>query len=748
MQLTRLTRLFWFMVLFLAAGWGGPVLAQVPTGASATVRSDQVSARLLAHAPDGVPTGDAAAGGGAARIWLGLQLEHAPQWHTYWKNTGDSGLPTELDWELPDGVQVGEVQWPVPQKLRVGDLANYGYEDTVLLPVPLIVTPQYKPPLLADSMEIGLHASWLVCRQECIPQDGQFRLKLPLRGSTALYGSEFEAAFAAQPTQVDGEQHVTVRDDGKRVTIRVSGLPQALQGRTLELFPETPEVLVAAAVQAEEPAAHTWTQRWEGGAWVADYPVSPYRAESPEHLPLVLAAGRSGWRVDAAVSGGWPAVEEATAALVAPGSPAPAAPLVASPRAGSAAGLQGVPAAVFAWALLGALIGGLILNLMPCVFPILAIKVLGFAQQGRNRAAHRADGLAYTAGVVVSFLALGGLMLLLRAAGHQLGWGFQLQSPAVVALLAVLFVVIGLNLSGVFAFGTFVPSRMATYQARQPLLNAGLTGVLAVAVASPCTAPFMGAALGLAIALPAWQALAIFAAIGLGMALPYLAASWVPAVARALPRPGSWMDTFKKFMAFPMFGTAVWLLWVLGQQTGIDGAAALLALLVTLALVLWALGQAGRARWITLVPALALAAFLVPGLAPHVVAPMPALATAGSAPADGRWQPWSAERMDALLAQGQPVFVDFTAAWCVTCQYNKKNTLSKPEVLAALDAANVQTLRADWTRRDPAIGDAIQALGRSGVPVYLLQAPGQPPVVLAELLTVEEVTHALAQLPS
>lgn len=402
-----------------------------------------------------------------------------------------------------------------------------------------------------------------------------------------------------------------------------------------------------------------------------------------------------------------------------------------------------VPGATFIWALLGALVGGVILNLMPCVFPVLAIKVLGFASHGGHRAAHRADGLAYTAGVVLSFAVLGGAMLLLRAAGHQLGWGFQLQSPAVVALLAVLFVVIGLNLAGVFEFGTFAPSNWATYQARRPVLNAGLTGVLAVAVASPCTAPFMGAALGLAIGLPAMQALAIFAAIGVGMALPYLVASWVPAFARALPRPGAWMDTFKKFMAFPMFGTAVWLLWVLGQQTGINGAAALLALLLTLAFALWAFGLAGRARWVSGAVAGVLAAFLVPALLPHVTTPVPLVEQAS---ADGRWQPWSAARASSLLAQGQPVFVDFTAAWCITCQYNKRSTLSQPEVLQAFDAAGVQTLRADWTRQDPAIGAAIQALGRSGVPVYLLQAPGKTPVILAEILTPALVIDAVAQL--
>ncbi len=396
-----------------------------------------------------------------------------------------------------------------------------------------------------------------------------------------------------------------------------------------------------------------------------------------------------------------------------------------------------------------ALVGGLLLNLMPCVFPVLAIKVLGFARHADDRRAHRVSGLAYTAGVLLSFLALGALMLALRAAGQQLGWGFQLQSPAVVTALVVLFTVLGLNLAGVFEFGRFIPSGLASLEARHPVVNAFLSGMLAVAVASPCTAPFMGASLGLAIGLPAWQALSVFGAIGLGMALPYLAASWLPQVARLLPRPGAWLDVFKKFMAFPMFGTAVWLLWVLGQQRGVDGAGALLALLVLLALLLWAFGLRGRARWAVGALSVAAGALLLPALGPYVLRPLaePAPgAAAGPADAGARWAAWSPAAVQAALDAGRPVFVDFTAAWCVTCQYNKKTTLADAGVLAAFDAAGVQTLRADWTRRDPRISAELTRLGRSGVPVYLLQAPGKPPLVLSEILSVADVRQALSQL--
>ena len=733
-------------IFIAASAWWTCAAAQNNTQ-SEVVRTDQVQAKLLAHAPQGVPVGqtpDAAAG---QPVWVGLQITHAPEWHTYWKNAGDSGMPTELQWTLPPGVMAGDIAWPLPKKIPIGHLANYGYEGTVLLPVPLIITPEYKPGVLADALDVKLKATWLVCRKECIPQDGEFALKIPLRSSTALNGAAFDAALKSQPADVAGAHQVALKDDGKRLAVRVAGLPADVRGQPLELFPESPGVVVTAATPAKpgEPVgARSWSQHWDGDVWTADVPVSPERADSPEKMTLVLVAGERGWRAEAPVAGAWPAL-----ALPAGVSPALEAALKANANAGAnappPAAPTAVPATTFVWALLGALIGGLVLNLMPCVFPVLAIKVLGFTQHADDRRAHRTSGLAYTAGVVLSFLALGALLLALRAAGQQLGWGFQLQSPAVVAALTVLFTVIGLNLAGVFEFGSFLPSRLATLEARNPVANSFLTGMLAVAVASPCTAPFMGASLGLAVGLPAVQALLIFAAIGLGMALPYLAASWWPAVARLLPKPGAWMDTFKKFMAFPMFGTAVWLLWVLGQQTGIDGAGALLALLVVLALVLWALGLTGRTRIVLASFSIAAGALLASAIGPNVIKMAEAATPVAETPG-ARWQPWSAERVQTALGAGQPVFVDFTAAWCVTCQYNKKTTLASAEVLSAMDAAKVQTFRADWTRRDAAITAELQKLGRSGVPVYVLQAPGQAPVVFSEILSATEVKDALGRL--
>ncbi|MEZ5718129.1 MAG: thioredoxin family protein [Burkholderiaceae bacterium] len=723
--------------LFFIAASAGWTIANAQFGnkpalaTGSVVSTPQVRAELVAHAPEGLTPGQT--------VWVGLWLTHQKDWHTYWKNPGDSGLPTELTWELPPGLDVGETAWPVPRLIRIGKLANYGYDGQVLLAAPLQVPASFKPPPGGQGqVDIRLRATWLACRVECIPEEGSFVLQLPVRSSTAMHSALFAQAQGAQPQPLQGQSHVTV--DGERLQLRVTGLPASVHGQPLEVFAETPAVLVPAAVPGQD-----WTQAWQGGTWTASLPLSPERGASPAHLPLVLAPeGRSagdtpqGWHTVAAVEGQWSRAAPLTGV-----SPALAAALAANQNTPPAPAASG---GALLTALLGGLMGGLLLNLMPCVFPVLAIKVMGFARHGSHQRAQRLGGLAYTLGVVLSFLALGGLLLALRAAGEQLGWGFQLQSPAVVAVLALLFTLIGLNLSGVFEFGQFVPGRLATLQARHPAGDAFLTGVLAVAIASPCTAPFMGAALGFAIDMPAPQALAVFAALGIGMALPYLLAAWVPAVAGWLPRPGAWMDTFRRAMAFPMFATVVWLVWVLGQQSGIDGAGALLALLVVGSSVVWALTLRGRTRVVMVSVLIAFTAWLASAIGTHITQPLDTPAQVANTPGAAHWQAWSAERVAELGAAGKPVFVDFTAAWCVTCQYNKRNALADADVLADFARHGVTLLRADWTRRDSAITAALAALGRNGVPVYVLMAPGRAPLVLTEILSVSELRAALATL--
>ena len=720
-----------------------PAAAQLASKTGAVVTTPHVRAELVAHAPDGVTPG--------APVWVGLQITHQPEWHTYWKNAGDSGLPTELTWTLPAGVSTGEIAWPVPKKIAVGSLANYGYENTVLLPVPLEVSTLYKPPMAlaggTPAMDVRLKASWLVCRKECIPEEGEFTLSLPLQGSTALHKAEFDAAQAAQPQPLAKPGAIEV--NGNNLQVKLEGLPAAVQGKTLAFFPETPEVIRTAAVSGKD-----WTQSWQGGTWTATLPLADQRSASPTVMPVVVALAEAdrqpgqpvAWRVEAPVAGNWPAAATTARAEVSPALQAALAANAANAvsAAASSTELPAQPAGTFAMALLGALLGGLLLNLMPCVFPILAIKVLGFARQAGNASAHRKAGLAYTSGVMLSFLALGGAMLALRAAGAQLGWGFQLQSPGVVAALAGLFTLIGLNLVGVFEFGRAAPSSVCSAQAKHPLANDFLSGVLAVVIASPCTAPFMGVSLGFAIGLPAAQALMLFAALGLGLSLPYLVAGFVPAIAHLLPKPGPWMGTLRRLLAFPMFATVAWLVWILGQQSGIDGAGTLLALLVCMAAIVWAFTLRGRTRFVIATVLIAFTALLTGAIGRNVLQVVEPAKLAGAA--NQRWQPWSAERVSEISGTGQPVFIDFTAAWCVTCQYNKKSTLADAEVLADFDAKKVAMLRADWTRRDPAITAALTALGRSGVPVYVLQAPGKAPVVLTEILGKDEVRAALAAL--
>jgi thiol:disulfide interchange protein DsbD len=711
----------WLPALLLAVASGllpGIAAAQVGP-ASAVVKTDEVRAELVAHAPDGIAPG--------RTVWLGLLIDHANEWHTYWKNPGDSGLPTTMTWQLPAGLTAGEIAWPTPKRLPVGPLVNYGYDGRLLLPVPVTVTSEFRP----GTQTIRLQAQWLVCRDVCIPQQGEFTLALPDAASTARHGAQFEAAWAAQPKEAENARaRAELVDGAKALRVAIDELPAALRGKPLAFFAEVPGVIEHAA----KVDGH-----WNGARWQADVPISPQRFESPQRMHAVLTAPGDpvGIRVELPISGAWPA-------LTPPGyagsdsARADAGVAVATPAPPPASGMS------FGLALLFAFAGGSLLNLMPCVFPILSLKVLGFAGHAHSRRTLAGGGMAYAVGVVLSFVALAGVLLALRAAGEQIGWGFQLQSPGVVATLAVLFTLIGLNLAGLFEFGSVLPSSVASMRLRHPLADSFLTGVLAVAVASPCTAPFMGAALGAAFTLPAAQALILFAALGLGMALPYLVMSLWPAVARAMPKPGAWMATFKTAMAFPMLATVIWLVWVLGQQTSIDGAAALLAVLLALAFALWAWGRvdsprAARAAW-SAAGALLLALALTWAL--------PTWREAQAAPsaqaAGERWQVWSAERVAQLNAEGRTVLVDFTAAWCVTCQVNKRTTLSDRQLLADLDAERVVLMRADWTRRDAAISTELARLGRNGVPVYAIYRPGQDqPTLLPELLTVSLLREAL-----
>lgn len=729
MHMLVIRLLFWLVIVSSGAGiaW-----AQLMVSAkSAVVSTPQVRAELVAHAPDGVQTGKT--------FWLGLQLQHAREWHTYWRNPGDSGLPTQLEFILPPGLEVGPVIWPLPKKLSAGTLTNYGFDGDALLAVAVKVTSAYRAPSNGQ-LPVQLHANWLVCRLECIPQEGDFALQLPTQSSFANHAKAFTSLIEQQATQLATPQKAA-RFDGDFLVAAVEGLPAAWVGQKLSIFPTEPELLESSTDQ------HALAeQSWQGSTWSVRLPVSTARNDSPTKLGWLLVSqvtgeSRQGVELVLPVSGAWPSPTVKAYAEVS-----------ASKLASTATPSANIDGAFgFILALAGALLGGLILNAMPCVLPILAIKVLGFAQHGASKHLRRLTGVAYTVGVVASFLALGSAVLVLRTMGEQLGWGFQLQTPAVVAALAVLFTLIALNLWDVFSLGNVLPTNLASLQSRHPVVDALLSGVLAVAVASPCTAPFMGASLGVAMTMPTWQALSVFACMGLGLAMPFLLASWVPAVAQALPKPGMWMVNLRHALAFPMLATVIWLLWVFGLQTSVTQVMLLLGGLLVVALTVWAcrfrtaLARAIQVSGLLAIVWIGLEVLASPSATPQTQAPSTTVRTATQASGD-LWQHWTATAVQTELAQGRAVFVDFTAAWCVTCQINKQTTLNQPELLADFAAKQVRLMRADWTRRDPAISRALAELGRSGVPVYVLYAPNRAPQVLSELLSVAQVRQALEQL--
>jgi thiol:disulfide interchange protein DsbD len=767
----------------LTLALAGPAAAwAVPT---ADPGADYVRAELVAE-QDGVVPGRAAS--------FGLRLRHAPHWHTYWVMPGDAGLPTQLKWNLEPGYVAGPVQWPVPERLRVGELANYGYEGDVLLPVDVQV-PASAP--LGRIAKFAVRADWLVCNDLCIPGGADLSIALPIRTAAEVHPGPDAGAVAAARHLVPAPialsaQQATLNGQHLRLEFSVLGAPP----HRLEFFPYDAGRIEAAADQvlkvqgqqiglqmlAAVPVAGDF--RSLRGVLVAD--GGPGTGGWAGSIDLPLKVSLTTTRSTAASS---PAKRDAVPTAAGPigGSVAPQAgespaqaavpPPAVPPRAH--AGLVSV-----VLALAGAFLGGMILNLMPCVFPVLSLKLIGLVQhRGLAPARLRLHGAAFALGVVLSFLGLAALLIALRAAGSQIGWGFQLQSPLVIAGLIGLFFVIGLNLLGAFEFTlgsraiNHVVNRASggavaacdSWTKPESLAGSFATGVLAAVVASPCTAPFMGAALGYAVTQTAALALLVFAALGAGMAAPYFVLTLAPTWLERLPRPGAWMERLKQVMAFPMFLTCVWLFWVLGQQIDMDAVAGMLAALVGVGLWAWATGLvqrgAPRYRWLAgaaLVATLAMLAPLFgaamqtePGVAPVTPrlsslvpglrapgGPVLAPAPAGEALAD--WSHWTQSAQVQAMALGRPVFVDFTAAWCITCQANKRLVLHDKRVEAAFLEHGVVRLQADWTRRDEAISRELARLQRSGVPVYVLYDRQGGQHVLPEILSTQAMLDALA----
>ena len=687
--------------------------------AGPAVATDNVKARLVS---------ETAAIGPSQSIWIALELDIRDGWHTYWRNPGDSGQATTLSWTLPPGFSAGGIVWTIPHRFEVPPLVNYGYEKHA------VHLMQITAPSTLDGAHpaaLQAKASWLVCSDVCIPEDVTLKLALPTTTAPGTLDPAAAALFAAArsdlpsaapaPTSVDVQNGQVVFTLGKDWGAALS------QIKSLAFFPYEEGGIEYAAPQILSRTKDALQLTVKTG----------YRPPKAEPVRGILLASE--------VNGGAivtvPIEIAATfAAVKLPG--AAASPMPATPA---------IPSLI-----LLAILGGLILNLMPCVFPVLSIKAIGLVEQAKKHpAAVRAKGLVFAAGVIASMLSLAVVLLALRAGGEEIGWGFQLQSPLFVILMIYLLMGIGLNLSGVFEVGGGLTGVGDALTQGNSYRASFFTGVLTTLVATPCTAPFMAAAVGEALTQPPAVALSIFASVGIGLSLPYLILSFAPWTRRILPKPGAWMDTLKQIFAFPMYASAAWLLWVLAQQTSSLGLGAALAGALLIALAAWAYqkskvgGKSGRVVALcTAIAAVLLAVFL-----PWRYADVAAASNTGTSAAnDGdAWQPYDAAQVAELNAQGRPLLVNFTASWCLTCLVNERNAFSDSAVQAVFHDKGVTLMRGDWTNRDPAITKALAAFGRGGVPLYVVYnaKPGTTePQVLPQLLTASIVRDAFASLPN
>tara|TARA_R110002124_G_scaffold70357_5_gene189001 strand:+ start:2558 stop:4723 length:2166 start_codon:yes stop_codon:yes gene_type:complete len=718
-----LRRLTFFLTGLLLALIAMPVAAQAVSGPQSTPR---IEAELVAMSQWAAP--------GSTAV-VAVRQDIQPGWHTYWRNPGDSGGATTLGWSLPQGVRAGGIVWPIPERQRLLGLMNYGYSGTVYLPVPVEIPTSARP---GTTLPLTVKALFLVCSDEmCVPDELTLGLDLPVREGAAPLDTRHGAAITAILESAPRPAGIAARialEDGRLTLGAVGGPLAGLNPGPSYFFPFAGGVI-------DHPQAQTGTWGPQGLTLRLQPGGETLATGLPGPVGGVLVTAHGAYEIEAE-PGAMPTGATGSGALEAVADTAPG---------GAAAG--GTSLILFVQAVLFAILGGLILNLMPCVFPILAMKAAALATAAHDVGRARRDGLAFLAGVLTTFLLLAVALLALRAAGEAIGWGFQLQSPPVIAGLALLMLVVALNLSGVFHIGAGLQGAGSGPLARLPGgLGAFFTGALAVVVAAPCTAPFMAFALGAALVMPWPMALMVFLGLGLGLALPFVVVSLSPALLAKLPRPGPWMERLKGLLAFPMYATALWLAWVFSRQAGADALGLLFAAGVLLALGLWlvgtgqsqrAAGRLGRLHLAVGVVVLALsgATALLAAVIPAEVA-----VTEPGDPASGPVAaPWSAPAVAAALAEGRPVLVNFTADWCVTCKINERTSLTSARVKSALERTNAVYLVGDWTLRDDAISAELQRHGRSGVPLYLLYLPGSAePRVLPQLLTEGVVVEALS----
>lgn len=678
------------------------------------VRTDNVEVELRAELVAAKP---------GAPLWVALTQRIRPGWHTYWKNPGDSGIPTSIAWTLPEGWTAEPIVWPAPERFPIGPLVNFGYKDEVHL-LTRIDVPETATP--GGTVTITGAADWLVCEDICIPEAASLTLTIPVAAGPAkanpATAGVFDAARRSLPVPSPFAATLLPGKEAHALVLSAPGL-DAGRIKSAFFFPEQWTVTPAAAPQSFTVSEDGLRLALKPGG---DLPSGPVTGVLVIEEDLGGTSSRQAMAVEAAVGGAASGgAEPATAA------------------ARETAGL-GLAAAAFY-----ALLGGIILNLMPCVFPVISMKALALARHGGVHA--RAHGLAYAAGVLACFAAVATLLIALRAGGAQIGWGFQLQDPLIVALLAYVMLLLGLWMSGVYELGSGVAGVGQGLAGRGGLAGSFFTGVLATVVATPCTAPFMGAAIGFALLQPWFVSLTVFLALGLGMALPFLALTFSPWLLRHMPRPGAWMERLKQVLAFPLYATAAWLVWVLSIQAGPNAVAAVLAGAVLVAFGAWLVGATrmagtGWRRGAVAVAVLAVMGAVALARGPAVATPMAgAPAAPAKAAADG-FEPFSEARLADLRAAGRPVFVNFTAAWCITCLVNERTALSGAAVQQAMAARGVVYVKGDWTNRDATIARVLERFGRNGVPLYLLYRPGAAePEVLPQILTEALVLEALGR---
>jgi thiol:disulfide interchange protein DsbD len=696
--------------LLLASLLAGPALA------GPVVNSGHIESELVAQEAGIAPGGT---------VYVALRQKIIPGWHTYWRNPGDAGEATKITWTLPSGWSAGDMVWPTPQKAKLGPLLDYAYEGEVLIPVPISAPVGAQ---VGTTISLTADVFYLVCEQVCVPEEAKLTLLLPVVAGAPSADPKWGAIVGEVLPKPAGLKAV-FKLDGQTLKLAVTGGP--LKGADMAgayFYPYSPKVIEHAADQTIERGPEGLTLTLKPGY---DFVGG---GTAPAELAGVLATKAGAWEVTATAG-------DPPATALGLGAP----PAETAPASGVAGGLLG--------ALLFAFVGGLILNLMPCVFPVLSMKAASLAGHAHDAGKTRLQGLVFLLGVVATFLALAGLLLAVRAGGAAVGWGFQLQSPLVIAALALLMLLVALNMSGVFEIGTSVQNVGSGASAQGGATGAFFTGALAVVVAAPCTAPFMAGALGYALTQPTIVSLAVFLALALGFAAPFVAVAFIPGLLKLLPRPGAWMDVLKKGLAFPMYGAALWLVWVFAQQSGSLSLAHLLAAGVLAAFGAWLYGlaQARRASGkpalvSTLVALVSLALALTVATFGALAAQAPTAAVSAEAPTGPGLaaEAWSPEKVKELQAAGRPILVDFTAAWCVTCQVNEKVALSGAKVAETFKARNAVYLKADWTNRDPAIAKALADFGRVGVPLYVVYPKnGGAPVILPQLLTEGMVIEAM-----